>query len=254
MVMILLLLAGCHDFQLSSTWKDRNIVIDGKDTEWQDCMSQEGSVYLGVCNDADYLYLCLSATGKATKAQLMGLFKQSFTVWFDPQGKGRRAFGVRFSNESPFMNEALVNKVQFLKTPEFQIVANEMIHNMEIEVLKNNYPVALLADAKGIDVAAGMSMNGRKLTFEFRVPLKKSGDHPFAIEAMPGKPVSIGVETSPMDMDYVLGRLEKSPTGSGYRITGRESAMNIDSEAIGTVKLWGKVTLAAAGTKNMVQQ
>lgn len=241
-----LLPAGCADFRFASAWKDGAIAIDGKDTEWQEHMAQFGSLYLGVRNDAEYLYVCLSATDKMTKAQLMGLFRQNFDVWFDPAEKGKTRFGLRFSNESPYMNEALVNKVRFLKTPDFQIVGDEMARNMDIVVLTNAYPVAALADTKGIDVSAGVSMNGRKLTFEFKVPLVKSEAYPYAVDAAPGRTIGFGIETSPIDMDYVLGRMEKFRTDTGYGIRGRESQMNIEQEPAPRVRVRGRITLAGA--------
>lgn len=235
--------AGCNEFRLASSWKDRGILVDGKDTEWQDRMMQAGSIYFSVANDDDYLYLCLSTTGKITKAQLMGLFRQSFTVWFDPEGGKRRVFGLRFSNDSPLMNESLVNKIQYIKTPVFEVIADEMINNMDIEVMKNNYPVATLADAKGVDVAAGMSMNGRKLTYELKIPLAVCGEHPFAINAAPGRTIGIGLETSTIDTFFMKEELDDA---SGYRIVAQPNR-GPEIAPVEYVRLWGKVKLATGG-------
>ena len=254
---------GCDKFNIASTWKDREITVDGNDTEWQDRMTQQGAIYLGVSNDAEYLYLCLGATDKKTKAQLMGLFRQNLSIWFDPEGKKRKTFGLRFSNESPMMDESLVSKIKLFKTPMFQLVANEMMSHWEIEVLNNDYPVALLADAPGIDVSAGIAMRGRKLTYELKVPLVKSEKHPYAIGAVPGKIISIGMETSPIDMGFMRKQferysyeMEKSGHSSrwmeyNFDQGGTEDwptmAMMLD-DPIAYVQVWGKIKLAVDTT------
>ena len=247
-----LALGGCAQFSLKSAWRDHEIVIDGKDTEWQDRMVKQGNVAFGASNDGQFLYLCLAVTDKKSKAQLMGLFRQSFCVWFDPEGKRKKALGVRFTNESPMMDESLVRKIKQITTPTFQLIANEMMSNLIIEVERREYPVALLSDAPGIDVAAAISMNGRKLVYEMKVPLGRSEAHPFAIGALQGKPVSIGVEATPIDWGFLYAEQAKIMYGSGGGGQGRRSmsasggqdAYMLPDE-IHRVSVWGKIQLAA---------
>ena len=244
---------GCNEWTIASDRKNFDITVDGKDTEWQGRMTQVENIYLGICNDDEYLYVCLSATDKVAKAQMLGLFRQSFCLWFDPEGKQKRAFGLRISNESPFMNEALVNKLKFIDTAAFNVIANEMMSHMEIEVLRDNYPVAILSETKGIDVALGTEMNGRKLIFEFKIPLVQNENHPFAINASAGKIIGVGLETSRIDMDLLWIRtneeVEKNGQGvnssAGYRLIARRSQFNEPySDPIRYIDLWGKIQLA----------
>jgi hypothetical protein len=244
-----LLLAGCETFTLLSHWRATNIAIDGNDVEWQGSMTQYGNLYIGAANDDRFLYLCLAATEKRTKAQLMGLFKQDFYVWFDPKGGRNRTFGLKFSNDSPLMKESLVNKVNYLRTPVFQIIAEEMMNNLEVEILKDNYPVAMLADAKGIDVATSISLHGRKLIYELKVPLEQSVEHSFAIAAATGTVISIGIATSNVDKGYVREPLDQASVENGmagYRIVAARPEMQVEHETIQPVRFWGRVRLAAA--------
>ena len=250
---------GCNEWTLVSDRKDFDITIDGKDTEWQGRMAQVENIYLGICNDDEYLYVCLSATDKVAKAQMLGLFRQSFCLWFDPEGKKQRSFGLRISNESPFMNEALVDKLKFIDTAAFNVIANEMMGHMEIEVLRDNYPIAMLSETKGIDVAIGTAMNGRKLIFEFKIPLVKNENHPFAIDADAGKTIGVGLETSRIDMDLVWiksaendGEVRGSEAKSNgrYRLIARRSQYNEPySDPIRYIDLWGKIQLAKADNR-----
>ena len=248
---------GCNEWTLTSDRKNFDITIDGKDTEWQGRMAQVENIYLGICNDDEYLYVCLSATDKVAKAQMLGLFRQSFCLWFDPAGQKKRSFGLRISNESPFMNEALVNKLKFIDNAAFNVIANEMMSHMEIEVLRDNYPVAMLSDTKGIDVAMGTEMNGRKLIFEFKIPLIKNENHPFAIDTSAGNTIGVGLETSRIDLDLVWIKTneEAEKDGQGvnpsarYRLIARRSQFNEPySDPIRYIDLWGKIQLARTET------
>lgn len=198
--MAVFLSAACAVLPFESVWKDGAVDIDGKDTEWQSALMTGGNISFGIRNDSEYLYLCVTATDKKTKAQLMGLFRQNFYIWFDPAGKQARGFGLQFINESPLMDEAFVGKIRYIRTEAFQLVAQEMMKNLEVSVLENGSPAAQLSDAAGIEVAAGVSMNGRKLTYEFKVPLSSGTQHPFAVGARPGSLLGIGIETSPVDV------------------------------------------------------
>ncbi len=237
---------GCQEWKILSAWRTGEISIDGKDAEWLGKMWQVENVYIGVANDDEYLYLCLSATDKTAKAQLLGLFRQSFTLWFDGKGRKRRTLGIKISNESPFMDESLVNKIHFINTSAFLLIANEMINNMEIEILKDNYPFALLSESKGIDVAMGTSMNGRKLTFEFKIPLTKTESHPSAIEAQPGDTISVGLEASKIDMDFVWKQVDSGDAHQPKRfmLEARRAHVEGLGEPIRYLELWGYIQLS----------
>ena len=143
------MLSGCVDLTMRSSWKDHEIIVDGKDTDWvPDVMAKEKNVTFGACNDDENLYLCLSVTDKITKAQLMGLFKQDFYVWIDTgigmQERRFRNFGLRFSNDSAFMDEDLLSKTRYLQVQSFQVIADEMMSHLTVQVMQKFYQAATL--------------------------------------------------------------------------------------------------------------
>jgi len=202
-------LGGCVDFIMQSAWKDHEIVFDGNNTEWQKALVKERNVGFGAFNDDQNLYLCLSVTDKVTKAQMMGLFRQDFYVWIDTRtgtyGKRMRNFGLRFSNDSEFMNEDMLIKTRYLKVHAFQVIADEMMNHLNIQVVRNFFPVGPLSAAKGIDSGVTVFKDGRQLVYELKVPLVRNAEHPYAIGAAPGGTVYVGLETSPIN----VGMLEK---------------------------------------------
>jgi hypothetical protein len=252
----LCVIAGCVDLTLLSHWRDHEIIIDGKDNDWPQSMDKERSIAFAACNDAQNLYLCLSITDKMTKAQMMGLFKQDFYVWFDPQGKKLKEFGLKFSNNSSFMNEEFLEKMRYLPVHIFQAIADEMMKNLTIEVVQNYYPIAELSAAKGIDVGVGIAKDGRQLIYELKIPLEKNAEHPYAINIVHGKPVFVGLETSPVDLRRLRqqlglsahtmevetkgGRMRRAMPPSG--VNGLEAEFAL--ERFSPVEVWTKVILA----------
>gem|GEM_PF-2835764 len=254
-------LAGCVDVTVRSAWKDREIVIDGKDADWGAPTVDQRSIAFGVCNDAENLYVRLSITDKMTKAQMLGLFKQDFYLWFDSRDRKMKTCGLKFSNNSSFMNEELIAKMRYLPVHVFQVVADEMMKNLSITVVQNYFPVGPLAAAKGIDVGIGMAKDGRQLIYELKIPLAKTAEHPFAFDAVPGKPIYIGLETSPVDMvgmRHQLGLVDLNDMANvpgsdrsdprmrrAVPINGiNELEAEIALERFSPVQVWGKVILA----------
>jgi len=189
---------------MRSAWKDHEIVFDGKNKEWQKAMHKERNVAFGAFNDDQNLYLCMSITDRVTKAQVMGLFKQDFYVWVDTwtgmEFQRQRKFGVRFSNDSAFMNADMLLKTRYLQVHSFQVIADEMMSHLTIQVMKRFHPVASLAEAKGIDANIMVFKDGRQLVYELKLPLEESPEHPYAIGVKPGTPIYVGLETSPIDV------------------------------------------------------
>ena len=101
----LLAAAPCRAFwwgpRAQSLWRDRAIVIDGRDEDWQ---GQEAGDAQGVAfafaNDDQDLYVLLSPHTRSLKRQLAGDFKQDFTIWIDTSAGKRKAVGVKLSGET----------------------------------------------------------------------------------------------------------------------------------------------------------
>ncbi|MDD5567720.1 MAG: hypothetical protein PHY88_00705 [Candidatus Omnitrophica bacterium] len=90
------LFSGCGKLDLYSSWRDREIIIDGKYTDWGSSSTyyyEKTRTVLNLANDSDYMYICLISRNREVEVQIMesGLF-----VWFDPGAKKEKTFGIRF--------------------------------------------------------------------------------------------------------------------------------------------------------------
>lgn len=85
--------AGCGRLEMDSSWRTREITIDGRDGEWQGAPAYvaKEKATVSLLNDDEFLYLRLASADRATQAQVM---RFGFTVWFDLSGGKQKTFGI----------------------------------------------------------------------------------------------------------------------------------------------------------------
>lgn len=237
LIILVSFLFGCKTYKFDSAWQDNSIKIDGDDSEWLSRMYRIQSSYLGVSNDNEFLYLCFTTTDKKIKTQLMGFYEQYFTVWFDPLGEKNKTFGLRFSNYSPLMREEYALKMDSVKTRDFQVIAREMMKNLKVDIMENEEQVSNITKTKGIDVSIDVSMHGRKLVYEIKIPLKVTEEFQYAINAKNSVPLGLGLETTMIDyaglgVDIFQERHE------------RGKSQQVMIKIIEPLKIWSRIQLA----------
>ena len=86
---------GCGEQELYSRYRDREVIIDGHDTEWEGAryLIDRRSVVAGVMNDDSYLYLRLSTWDPLIKRQINEL---GMTVWFEAGKNPQRRFAIHY--------------------------------------------------------------------------------------------------------------------------------------------------------------
>jgi hypothetical protein len=87
---------GCSSaVPLISDWKKSEIVIDGKQNDWEGSLYdlKKVNVTIGVRNDSENLYLCFISYDQGVGRQIMS---GGFTIWFDPSGGTDEQYGIKF--------------------------------------------------------------------------------------------------------------------------------------------------------------
>ena len=90
------LFSGCGKLDLYSSWRDREIAIDGKYTDWGSSSTyyyEKTRTVLNLANDSDYMYICLISRNREVEVQIM---ESGLLVWFDPGANKEKTFGIRF--------------------------------------------------------------------------------------------------------------------------------------------------------------
>ena len=197
---------GCgSSSQITSRWRDREITIDGLNTEWHDSLTalDDKGTSVGVFNDSEYVYIGIVTTREDLRNQIM---RGGLTLWFDRDGNSDKKFGIHYPlgfigrNDEPpggrggeasgegdrdSLGEGLGNarRSPMEASNDLEILGpkDEDRHRMTI------------AEAGGIDARFHVSHDS--LVYEMKVPLD-NGVHPFGIGTKYGALIGIGAETS----------------------------------------------------------
>jgi hypothetical protein len=85
--------AASH-LQVVSRWRDRAIAVDGRQDDWGSSgLTPFGDqpVSIDVMNDADFLYVRLTASEPAVRNEIL---RRGLILWFDPEGGTKKRFGM----------------------------------------------------------------------------------------------------------------------------------------------------------------
>ncbi len=209
---LLSMVAGCGaSLTLTSEWTDQEVHIDGQSTDWANLPTRIAGpdVHVGVKNDKENLYVCLSTSSRPTQSQMLGA---GTTVWFDTEGQKNRTHGIRFplpgalqrrrlpgASEADEMNR-IIDGLNNVTRRQFEIIGPGPTDRKKVTG----------QEALGIDLHLGYADG--TLTYELKIPLHRSSEVPYALSVDLAKPFLIGLETG----DYAA-----EATGPQTSATGR---------------------------------
>jgi len=218
---LLFLLVGCGGSpELESKRRDREIVIDGQLDDWAGAVSymEKENVAIGIFNDDEFLYLCLSSGEPKVRNQIM---MRGMTLWLDAQGGKNKNFGIRFPLG---MMESMGSEFRMLTR------GRESVPDQDLQKLEENFATSLaeieiLGPDKedkrrlarkattGIEVDAKLASG--TLVYEIKIPLAKSDRYPYAIGTA-DKIIGVGVETPEVNMEEMRAQMrERGGMGGG---------------------------------------
>ena len=192
-IMFLCLMAGCGMIDLKSHWRNRPVVIDGKNTEWGNSLVllDDKETSIGILNDSDFIYIGLISTNRNLRSQVV---RRGITFWFDVEGGKDEKFGVHyplgFEAVRPLTEEGTDAENQPSMVPK-EIPSDDL----EIEGPgKDDHHPMTFAEAGGIE--AKYKITNGVLVYELKVPLSDRTSSPFAIGTKSGALIGVGAETS----------------------------------------------------------
>jgi len=170
------------------------LAIDGKFDDWSGNLEPlgENPMSIQIANDGAYLYLRMTASDAGTRMEITRL---GMTVWFDPAGGTRKKLGIRY----PAIEEGTLGGDGGGRgRREHPEGADEPSGPPldRVDILgpgKDDGRSLTREHLQGVEVAIRTEQGS--LDYELKVPLAHNSNHPYAIEAQPGKTIGIGVET-----------------------------------------------------------
>jgi len=201
-----------------SGFRSGDIIIDGHHEDWSGTAAPLGSapVSIQVVNDNDALYLRLAASDPAMRMQIL---RQGMIVWFDEKGGTKKRLGIHFpvvdrgSGEEGGRGYGRGGRRRGDPTAP----QDDYEPSNRVDILgpgKDDARSLTLDHASGIEVALHM-VEGSAL-YELKVPLTKTAEHPYAINATPGATIGVGFETP---------KIERPTSGNGGGFGGGRGGM-----------------------------
>jgi hypothetical protein len=239
--------------RIDSHWRDRDIVIDGSNGEWPGPLidlKADTPIAMGAANDGEFLYLVMHASDIKARARV---FLQGLIVWFDPAGKERKQFGIKFPVGSGWPADGRSGRRGPRPPPPDSVepLPIDVPSRMEIFGPKKDDIRSLVLDhVPGISVKLGLVAGA--LVYEMKVPLMKTAVFEYAIGAKPGSLIGIGLEIPKLEEPEGGGRGRGVPGmggmggGMGGRSRGGGGAGGGVPEGVSKpYKAWGLLQLAA---------
>ncbi|MCL4848696.1 MAG: hypothetical protein KJ066_19280 [Acidobacteria bacterium] len=239
---------------LPATWRAAPLVADGDDAEWSEPATSLGSVAVSVsvANDDQHLFLRLRTSDRTAAIQIV---RAGFIVWFDPGGRDRKVFGIKYPvgtplNEDDFPARGAGRPRVPPRDPDTSgddddrrprrppargegaqdearppaaplVPADPSLVPPRLELLgrdKNAHRTLLLDHTPGIRVAVGRADD--TLVYELVVPLSRTADAPYAVGARPGTTIGLGVETLKLELPKLESRAGRRPPMGGGGMGG----------------------------------
>jgi len=217
--------SGGKDIVFKTGWKDRDLVIDGRNGDWQGALGylSDPPVMLGFLNDDNAIYVCLSTNLPAVRE---GMLRRGVTVWIDPKGGKRKTLGIRLAPLAPpggpgdgphggLPEGAEERSGEPPAPPEgaFERDGSAPPAQLTVRLPGRDEWTPIEGGAGGIEAVIEES-NGLAV-FEMKVPLKSGPEAAVAIGAGPGTAISMSFETPRPE------RPPGRPEGPGGDRTGR---------------------------------
>jgi hypothetical protein len=145
--------------KVDSRWTAVRIAVNGDDSEWAESSAfEEDGLSVLAMNDAESLYLLLTAHTRESRDQLSGESRQDLTLWFVGADGKTRDWGARvpFSHRAP-LTSALRDPAGLDPEPEF-------VHYEGAQISTASLPG---------EIVDRLSASGRRPIWELKIPLKR---------------------------------------------------------------------------------
>jgi hypothetical protein len=232
-----LLLSGCNMSEIQSTFRDREVIINGKDegSEWEGAkyFFEARKVTLGLLNDEEYLYIRLSSRDRAVQRYFMA---QGFTLWFDPLSKRAKSFGIQFPVGIWRIMSSMGSEMQpgqNADSEKLQKILDDSLKEFEIiGPNKKEFRTMLVSRAGEVGISIKMDVTKGNMVYELKMPLMRTDTNPLGIFEETTETIAIGMITGNMESEQMKNRITRNDddgmVGRGGSMRGVEDGLGSD--------------------------
>jgi hypothetical protein len=180
---------------LTSRWSRSNVQIDGINHEWQALTELPDGPAMAVANDDQFLDLIVATSDQGIRRDL----SSGVILWFDPSADKKQSFGIGISAPTEAGRESMAHTAPQAPPREGELIAPPTVRSADIVDSFDLYGPdkerrqIRLDSALGVRVAR--AVHEGMLAFELELPLVKTAAHPYAVGAVPGAAIDLGLTT-----------------------------------------------------------
>ncbi len=213
LTILVIFITGCSSMEMASSWRDREIKIDGIQDDWQNQLIyiEKKNISFGLSNDENYLYACLVTPDRRTQSQMM---RMGFTIWFDSKGGKDKKSGIRFPVGLDRMDFSMMRQNRDPQSDDMRDFSQAQLNEVEIlgpdEDDRYRIPVS---DLRGLEIK--LKRNRGLLVYEIKVPLTQNEENTFTAVAGTDGKIGIGLEATKFDMEAMRDQMGEGMSGGG---------------------------------------
>ncbi len=243
-----LLVNGCTSFEIISKWRgDREILIDGIDSEWQGArfLIDKERITVGAMNDEEYLYLRISSSDRFKQ---MRMLRYGLTFWFEPEGKVPKR-GIRY----PVGGSSDAQHIQPQTVYDSETTADTLVVSLmdsldtSLAIMGPDDEMSLsvpIEEANDSGIFVAIRHTDAMLVYEIKVPLSPHGDGIFSAGVSPGDRLGIGIVLGKPDREQYMKAMTDHAGGARNPDIRRMDSRGFRSPVFEDVETWMRIILA----------
>lgn len=228
LILFMVLFVGCSSKKVESQWVDQPISIDGNGKDWEAFpleYDEELDIVYGIVNDENSLNLLLRFRDHklARKMNSRGVI-----LWLDEKGKKKKHFGITYIDEN-----TITDISQMMASRQNRASGQRNSFQQQPQPLKGSFSLVredtlpMSVPSGGLNgLAAATGYQDGTYCYEFRIPLRKSEETPYALEAALGKKIKVGMEIAAVSeevrkqIEEQMAERQQSGSGRGGGMRG----------------------------------
>lgn len=225
---LILSLTACSEPTIISNWQNAEISIDGNVNDWAGNLNyfEDEKAAIGVSNNNDYIYFCLTTSDNA---KIMQILRTGFTIWLDPQSSDGKTIGIQYPIKNKFNGAGDRSKQPLEKEKNREDNLIKMIDQFKIEqneiliVNEDKFPLNALPKVNNNGLEVNISYAMHQFVYELKVPLANNNLSNVFIDVLPNEIVRVGFASGEVDKpeSRSSGNTMDAPGNEGTRKGGR---------------------------------
>lgn len=198
-LMIIMVLNGCRNFEFESYWSEQSIAIDGRSTDWEAVplhRLEALQASMGLSNDAEAIYLLINI---ANPMMAQRVLSRGISLSFAEVNVKKPYLTLQYTGSDTALAAASpTDSFWEILTPDQKkrFLKQQIKEKNRIRIVQNGKTILIPPDCTQ-GPAAAVILQGGSLGYEFKIPVQSKVNGSYAVKSQPGEHIEIAIELGP---------------------------------------------------------